>query len=105
MIIAILYYGPKWSGAGVVLGRIGHGLEWLLAEMTRNPVHRPSDVMTYLRNHIAALFVPWHSIDTENDYTGHGIGGRTRVPKDSLSLITLNVKNMKHSPYGPTGRR
>ena len=36
LFIAIIYYGPKWSCAEMVMGPYGHGLKWLWAEMTRN---------------------------------------------------------------------
>ena len=32
----LIYYGPKWSWAEMVMGRNGHGPKWLWAEMTRN---------------------------------------------------------------------
>ena len=35
--IGLIYYGPKWSWAEMVMGRNGHGPKWLWAEMTRNP--------------------------------------------------------------------
>ena len=35
--IGLIYYGPKWSWAEIVMGRNGHGPKWLWAEMTRNP--------------------------------------------------------------------
>ena len=34
--IGLIYYGPKWSWAEMVMGRNGHGPKWLWAEMTRN---------------------------------------------------------------------
>ena len=36
--IGLIYYGPKWSWAEMVMGRNGHGPKWLWAEMTRNPL-------------------------------------------------------------------
>ena len=33
--IGLIYYGPKWSWAEMVMGRNGHGPKWLWAEMTR----------------------------------------------------------------------
>ena len=37
--IGLIYYGPKWSWAEMVLGRNGHGPKWLWAEMTRNLIY------------------------------------------------------------------
>ena len=34
--IGLIYYGPKWSWAEMVMGRNGHGPKRLWAEMTRN---------------------------------------------------------------------
>ena len=34
--IRLIYYGPKWSWAEMVMGRNGHGRKWLWAEKTRN---------------------------------------------------------------------
>ena len=34
--MGLIYYGPKWSWAEMVMGRNGHGPKWLWAEMTRN---------------------------------------------------------------------
>ena len=36
--IGLIYYGPKWSWAEMVMGRNGHGPKWLWAETTRNLV-------------------------------------------------------------------
>ena len=36
--IGLIFYGPKWSWAEMVMGRNGHGPKWLWAEMTRNRV-------------------------------------------------------------------
>ena len=33
--IELIYYGPKWSWAEMVMGRNGHGPKWLWAEMIR----------------------------------------------------------------------
>ena len=38
--IGLIYYGPKWSWAEMVMGRNGHGPKWLWAEMTRNPLRQ-----------------------------------------------------------------
>ena len=44
--IGLIYYGPKWSWAEMVMDRYGHGPKWLWAEMTRNQLkpcsHCPS---------------------------------------------------------------
>ena len=45
--IGLIYYGPKWSWAEMVMGRNGHGPKRLWAEMTRNPGNLS------LRDHIA----------------------------------------------------
>ena len=34
--IGLIYYGPKWLWAEMVMCRNGHGPKWLWAEMTRN---------------------------------------------------------------------
>ena len=39
--IGLIYYGPKWSWAEMVMGRNGHGPKWLWAEMTRNHPYWP----------------------------------------------------------------
>ena len=31
--IGLIYYGPKWSWAEMVMGRNGHGPKWLWAEI------------------------------------------------------------------------
>ena len=38
--IGLIYYGPKWSLAEMVMGPNGHGPKWLWAEMTRNQMIR-----------------------------------------------------------------
>ena len=38
--IGLIYYGPKWSWAEMVMGRNGHGPKCLWAEMTRNHLNR-----------------------------------------------------------------
>ena len=40
--IGLIYYGPKWSWAEMVMGRNGHGPKWLWAEMTRNHTYHLS---------------------------------------------------------------
>ena len=44
--VGLIYYGPKWSWAEMVMGRNGHGPKWLWAEMTRNLSNEPRHEQT-----------------------------------------------------------
>ena len=46
--IGLIYYGPKWSWAEMVMGRNGHGPKWLWAEMTRNLFNAPTSTAKHM---------------------------------------------------------
>ena len=52
--IGLIYYGPKWSWAEMVMGRNGHGPKLLWAEMTRN--HRNDFLPMYANQSIFSFF-------------------------------------------------
>ena len=62
--IGLIYHGPKWSCAEMVMGRNGHGPKWLWAEMTRNrrdePIDRWGETGVPRENHLQAELVLSH---------------------------------------------
>ena len=86
--IGLIYYGPKWSWAEMVMGRNGHGPKWLWAEMTRNPkIHlHPSGPFKSIKTMLRYLHVFLGLSPVRNRYQK----GSQKIGTTVLSIIAYD---------------